>query len=136
MAGFLAAVDKLPLFGYTTRIDKALNMAKSEMFKAENGGRPNVPKLIILLTDGRQTKDADAMNPGDIAEELRKSGIKLIVIGIGKYVNVTELLQMAGHPSNVYEVSNFDQLASREFIERISESSCDQSKLFLLLLVC
>ena len=134
--GFMAAVDKLPLFGQTTRIDKALNMAKSEMFTAENGGRPNVPKLIILLTDGSQTKHDDAVNPGDIAKELRKSGIKLIVIGIGKKANITEMLHIAGHASNVYEVSNFDQLTSSKFIEQITKSSCEQSKIFLLSPAC
>ena len=132
MDGFLAAVDKLPLFGHTTRIDKALNMAKTEMFTAENGGRPNVPKLIIVLTDGSQTKDADAVDPGDIAEELRKSGIKLIIIGIGKNVNNTEMLHMAGRASNVYQASNFDQLTSSKFIDRISKSSCEKSKIFVL----
>ena len=126
--GFLVAVEELPLLGATTRIDKALNMAKSEMFTAENGGRPNVPKLIILLTDGSQTKDADAVDPGGIAEELRQSGIKLIVVGIGKNVNVAEMLRIAGRASNVYEARNFDQLTSRKFIDQISKSSCEQSK--------
>ena len=125
---FLSAVDSLPLFGHTTRIDKALKMAKSDMFSAENGGRTNVPKLIILLTDGSQTKDADAVDPGMIAGELRKAGIKLIVIGIGKNVDSNELSHMAGDVSNVYQASNFDQLISSSFIDRISKSSCEQSK--------
>lgn len=128
LGGFLTAVDNLPMFGHTTRIDKALSMAKSDMFTRENGGRAGVPKLIILLTDGSQTKDADATDPGRIAEELRKMGIKLIVIGIGKNVNGKELLHMAGDVSNVYQASNFDELSSSGFVGRVSRSSCKQSK--------
>ena len=125
---FLNAVDGLPLFGHTTRIDKALRMAKSDMFTAESGARAGVPKLIILLTDGSQTKDADAVDPGIIADEIRRMGIKLTVIGIGDRVDGKELLHMAGDASNVYRAKSFDQLTSSSFIESVSKSSCQQSK--------
>ena len=125
---FKNAVDSLPMFGRTTRIDKALKMARDEMFNKGNGGRDGIPKLLILLTDGSQTKDADAVDPALIADQIRNSGVILIVIGIGKEVNEQELLSMAGKASNVYQASNFDELMSSKFIDGVSRSSCEQGK--------
>merc|ERR1712168_1452028 len=94
-ADFNAAVDAIPLMGSTTRIDKAFRLTQQEMFTDANGARANVPKILILLTDGSQTADADAEDPGDIADELRAVGISLIVVGIGAGTNQTELNHMA-----------------------------------------
>ncbi len=125
---FNKAVDGLPLFGHTTRIDKALLLARDELLKAKNGARANVPKLLVLLTDGAQTADADAVDPGDIAAEIRQSGVKLVVIGIGKKVDSKELLHMAGEKSNLYQASNFDELKSSAFVESVSKTGCDLCK--------
>ena len=69
--------------GYTTRIDRALRQAQKEFFTAANGGRKNIPKIIILLTDGTQSEDDDAEDPAKIAKELRGAGMSTIVVGIG-----------------------------------------------------
>ena len=53
---FDEAVDKIPLMGSTTRIDRALRMTQNEMFTTANGGRAGVPNILILLTDGTQTQ--------------------------------------------------------------------------------
>ena len=52
---FSKAVDAIPLMGSTTRIDKALKMALTELFLEKNGGRDIAPNLLVLLTDGSQT---------------------------------------------------------------------------------
>ena len=77
LASFNAAVDSIPLMGSTTRIDKALRLTQKELFSIPNGGRPGVTKVLIVLTDGSQTKDAGAEDPGDVADEIRKSGINI-----------------------------------------------------------
>ena len=53
-----------------------------ELFRPINGGRHYVNDLLILLTDGSQTPSKDAEDPGDIAEEIRKSGVEILVIGM------------------------------------------------------
>ena len=72
------AVDGIPFMGGGTRIDKALRQAQSQFFTASNGGRQNVPRTIILLTDG----DSGG-NPAAVAKEIRASGISIIAVGIG-----------------------------------------------------
>ena len=52
---FRKAVDAIPLMGMTTRIDRALRLSQKELFAPENGGREDVNKMLILLTDGSQT---------------------------------------------------------------------------------
>ena len=124
LTSFNAAVDKIPLMGSTTRIDKALRLTQKEMFSIANGGRPGVPKVLILLTDGTQTKDAGAEDPGVVADELRKDGINIIVVGIGQGVNRDELVQMAGSSDNAYSAASFSELIGSEFVNKIKDSGC------------
>ena len=124
-SSFDDAVDSIPLMGQTTRIDTALRLAQNEMFTEKNGANSNLPNILILLTDGTQTKDVYAENPTDIAAEIRASGINLIVVGIGKAVNQNELDNMAGGPQKAYSVASFDELVGRKFIKQLTEKSCE-----------
>ena len=125
---FNEAVDKIPLMGSTTRIDKALPKAENEMFSIVNGGRPGVPKLLVVLTDGSQTKDADYEDPGDIADGLRKRGINVISVGVGKDTDLTELSHIGGGALNAYTVDSFDQLIGQDFVNKMKEKSCRAGK--------
>ena len=126
ITNFGQAVDKIPLMGSTTRIDKALRLAQKELFSLSNGGRAGVPKLLIMLTDGSQTQDAGAEDPGDIADELRADGINILVVGIGKGINETELEHIAGSQQTVFSAATFDELIGNDFIASIKKGSCDQ----------
>lgn len=125
---FNSAVDAIPLMGYQTRIDKALQMVKSEMFTPENGARASIPKILILLTDGAQTKQTGYIDPAFPAEELRKAGVYLVVIGIGSKVDVAELKHMAGDTGTYYTAASFDELISDDFIRNISKTACPGKK--------
>ena len=130
LSTFNEAVDKIPLMGSTTRIDKALRMVQKDMFTIANGARPGVNKVLIVLTDGSQTKDAGAEDPGDVAKELRDSGIRVISIGIGKGVNPTELARIAGDQSGVFSASSFDELVSAEFLDKVNDAGCKEGMCF------
>ena len=69
---FSAAVDAIPLMGMTTRIDRALRLAQKELVAPENGGRPKLPEILILLTDGTQTKRGDYEDPSVVTDEIRR----------------------------------------------------------------
>ena len=126
IASFDAAVDAIPLMGKTTRIDKALRLAQKELFAPENGGRPNVPEILILLTDATQTAAADAEEPGNIAEELRAAGVHTIVIGIGTGIDLHELDHMAGGDGKAFFAKTFDDLRGEEFINKLAEETCHE----------
>lgn len=123
---FNKAVDSIPLMGYTTRIDKALALAKKSLMA---GARDDAPRIVFLLTDGTQTKDADAVDPSKLAEELRGEGIKLVVIGIGKGVNKMELEKIAGGlESSLFLAGDFDELQSSAFVQDIARQGCKKGK--------
>lgn len=50
----------------------------------------------MLITDGSQTKTQDALNPGIMAADIRKAGIKTLVIGITNPINSDELRNIDG----------------------------------------
>ena len=64
-------MDDIPLMGSTTRIDTALRMVQDEMYEEENGARKDVPRILILLTDGSQTQAPDAEDPGKLPYSLK-----------------------------------------------------------------
>ena len=128
VGSFSDAVDRIPLMGSTTRIDKALRLSQRELFSPSNGGRPGIPKLLVLLTDGSQTQDADAVDPGDIADEMRRDGIRILVIGIGGGVNQTELEHLGGGKANTFSAASFDELISEEFIHKVTDKNCELGK--------
>ena len=133
---FSKAVDNIPLMGYTTRIDKALRLSQKELFTEANGGRPDVAKMLVILTDGSQTQDADAEDPGEIAKEIAKSGIMVLVIGIGTEVDNKELLHMAGNDqSRVFNAISFEELVSADFVTKFKEKSCETGKMHYISLI-
>ncbi len=123
---FESAVDDLRMMGSITRIDKALTMAYDNMFNERNGMRVKVPKILILLTDGAQTKAADAIPPAQAVARFHDAGVKVIVIGIGSGVKVDELKMIVKSPENLFLAANFDQLKSETFVNSIIGSTCTQ----------
>lgn len=120
---FNAAVDAIPLMGLQTRIDKALNLARDEMFTTRNGARPGVPKILVLLTDGAQTGKGST-DPAIPAKQLRDAGVYLIIIGIGKQIDLNEIQNMAGDTGRFYTAASFDELITSDFINGVTETTC------------
>jgi hypothetical protein len=114
---FAAAVGAIPHMGYTTRIDLALRLAQRSLFAS--GGLGGSRQILILLTDGSQTRYASAEQPGVVARELAGQGIEIVVIGIGRGIDRKELDGMAGGANRAHIVSSFDALLSRDFINGI-----------------
>ena len=136
LTSFNEAVDKIALMGSTTRIDKALRTTQKEMFTVRNGARPGVNKVLVVLTDGSQTQDVGAEDPGLVADELRKEGIRVFVVGIGKAVNSTELAHIAGDKSNLFTASSFDDLVSRRFLKNVNSAGCAAGEFAFPILNC
>ena len=48
------------------------------------GAREDVRKILVILTDGSQTKFSNWEEPSKITNELRKDGVSVVVVGIGR----------------------------------------------------
>lgn len=125
-SSFNNAIDNIPFMGFQTRIDKALRTTQREMLNAQNGARASVVKVVILLTDGTQTRTGRFEDPAAIAEELRNAGVHLVVVGIGSDVSSDELTDIAGDRSYVFTANNFDQLVTKEFINQVGKATCGE----------
>ena len=80
--------------------------------------------MLIILADGSQTQDKDAIDPSLIAKTLRDAGITIYVIGIGTQVNKDELMRIAGGSQFTHTTISFDSLIKPKFVQKISNDSC------------
>ena len=72
-----------------------------------------LPQVVILLTDGYQTKAVGMVSPTDIAGELKKQGATVFVLGAGPEIDWNLLVQIANGEKNVIEARNYNDLFSR-----------------------
>ena len=100
-------MDGLPYERGTTRIDLALEKAAQEIFPQ---ARQGVPKIAILITDGKQSQAADAKGLTDASEPLRKAGVRVLAVGIGSGVDPDELRLLTESDEDVVVTQTFADL--------------------------
>ena len=59
--------------GRTRIIGKGLEQVHSKV-----SARSGIPKIVIVLNDGRQTKDPDAKDLKEASEPLRRAGVRVL----------------------------------------------------------
>ena len=95
------------------------------------GARETAHKVIFFLTDGVQnpTKDRTSgtvWDPLVNAEKLIKRGVKIYAIGVSDGVDKNQLYHIAGDPSRMLYAGSYEKLISKDFIENISKSTCNE----------
>ena len=128
-AAFHSAVNKLPYERGRTRIDKALELVHSKVFVRARSG---IPKIVIVLTDGRQTKDPGAKDLKEASEPLRRAGVRILAVGVGE-ADRDELRLMTESASDVFFAKDFGELKLR--VGEIAEVACRSGGMFLDLLL-
>ncbi|KAM5158018.1 collagen alpha-1(XIV) chain [Mantella aurantiaca] len=116
----LDAVRNLPYKGGNTLTGLALTYILENSFKTEAGARPDLPKIGILITDGKSQDDV--IPP---AKSLRDAGIELFAIGV-KNADLNELKQIASEPHNdhVYNVADFNIMDS--IVGSLTKTVCER----------
>ncbi|KAA8578908.1 hypothetical protein FQN60_007919, partial [Etheostoma spectabile] len=101
-----------------TRIGLALTFILENSFKPESGARPGVPKIGILITDGKSQDDV--IPP---ARSLRDAGIELFAIGV-KNADENELKAIASPPqeTHVYNVADFSVMS--DIVDGLTKTVC------------
>ena len=129
---FKKAVESLPHEGSITRIGLGLKTAYDKLFTKEYGARQNVPQMLILLTDGKQTRKYNYIEPSIPAKSLINSGVFIKAIGIGPYADRQELQTITGSRKDVFMTRYFISLFEDEFFQQFS-FNCDKGKCVFLL---
>uniref|UniRef100_A0A8C7KJB8 Collagen type XIV alpha 1 chain n=1 Tax=Oncorhynchus kisutch TaxID=8019 RepID=A0A8C7KJB8_ONCKI len=114
------AVKNLPYKGGNTLTGLALTYILENSYKPESGSRAGVPKIGILITDG---KSQDDVQPP--ARSLREAGIELFAIGV-KNADEKELKAIGSPPeeTHVYNVADFSVMSS--IVEGLTRTVCDR----------
>ena len=81
------AIKKITYPGRTTNAGQGLLLATDKLF---NNVRQGVPRVLVVLTDGRSRDDVVAPS-----ENLKKSGVIIFAVGLGKNYKVEQLKAMA-----------------------------------------
>ncbi len=99
------AINSITQLTGNTYTGKALSFI-SKYFDKSNGGRPDVPQFLVVITDG-EAHDAVAVP----AKVIRDKGVTIFSIGVGK-INTTQLWEISGTQDKVYVERDFDALQS------------------------
>uniref|UniRef100_H2XPP8 VWFA domain-containing protein n=2 Tax=Ciona intestinalis TaxID=7719 RepID=H2XPP8_CIOIN len=79
------------------------------MLKAENGNRPDVQDLVVLITDGRAQDRVDL-----VSADLRATGAVVFVVAVilpGSTIRLSQMLEISGTNETLLIVdSGFDGL--------------------------
>lgn len=119
---FAWAVRNLPYRRGVTRIDLALKTAANEVFVADGGSRSNVPKILIVMTDGFQTRTSDSISLDKAVLPLRAKGVQVYALAIGRYTRSYELRLIVEKKGDIFQANSFTAL--RNVITRLATKTC------------
>ncbi|CAG09868.1 unnamed protein product, partial [Tetraodon nigroviridis] len=121
----ISALKSVRYRGGNTKTGIALKHVYEKVFTSDSGMRRNVPKVLVVLTDGRSQDDVKKS-----AEKLQHSGYSVFVVGVAD-VDMTELRIIGSKPSerHVFVVDDYDAFAKIQdnlitFICETATSTC------------
>ena len=121
------AVDQVRHRRKYTRIDKALELANSRVFTPAGGARPGVAKVMVILTDGKQTVTSDSKSLDVAVRPLQEKNVTIFAVGVGKAIDISELLLLVGDDEdNLFLAQDFNQLARDSL--RLAAQTCKRIK--------
>ena len=99
-------LDTAPWYRGSRRIDRALEAASTLLSQA----RPNVPKIVVLVTAGQQTASAGAKPLWEAARPLKNMGAKTVVVTVGREANFKNFLAIVNSVNDLFDVKLFGDL--------------------------
>lgn len=104
LADFEFKVDSARLLRGVRRMDKALESAANTLKKS----RPGVPRLVVLLTAGRQIPGSNTLDSA--VQPLRNLGAQTFVVAIGNQPDTRELGKAVERPGDLFRVAGYEEL--------------------------
>lgn len=118
LSAVVKAVRTFPYRGGSTNTGRAMSYVREKIFLHNRGARTNVPRVTILITDG---KSSDAFK--EPATKLRNADVEIFAVGVKDAVR-SELEAIANAPveTHVYTVDDFD--AFQRISKELTASIC------------
>jgi len=82
------AIRRIPYCNENTNTLGVLQLTRTDVFNTANGDRPDVPDVIVLITDGNPTGETDLL-PDEV---LRIKNLDIRIVGVGITNKVTDTL--------------------------------------------
>ena len=117
------ALEALRYQGKTTRIDKAIVKASKELMTAEGGRREDIPGVMVIMTDGRQSQELDVTPLEQAAAISEEMGVTTLVLGIGELADEYELRKMTAQDDDVFLVPSIQLLSG--YAQPVATRICD-----------
>ncbi|XP_060073197.1 collagen alpha-4(VI) chain-like [Ylistrum balloti] len=95
-----------------TQTGKALRAVRRNAFRR---ARPNVSKILVVITDGASTNKAQTLRE---AAALKSENVQVFAIGIGDKVKMEELVAIGSKPSETYVLT----VSSSELLNKIRKT--------------
>lgn len=102
-----SSLDGLTRISGLRRMDRALEKASVAFDK----NRPEVKKIVVLLTAGRQSRGGKPL--AQAVRPLKTIGAETFVVAIGSQINEPELTPIVKRKQDIILVPRFDQLTSQ-----------------------
>lgn len=119
---FYYAVQRIPYTRGVTRIDLALKVAAEQVFSEDGGVRSNVPKILVLMTDGYQTHTRNSLSLDKAVLPLKAQGVQVYALAIGQYTKDYELRLIVEKPSHIFRSNKFSRLST--VIGQLAVTTC------------
>ena len=123
----IAAVDRVPFLDQNTNTSGGIFLARTSQFTQPNGDRPDVPNVMIVVTDGESTYQRNMTIPE--AMRAQGQGIFVFAIGVTDEVNIQEVMGIASPPPtnapkdvNYFLLNEFTQLST--FTDLLKQRVC------------
>ncbi|XP_069762821.1 collagen alpha-6(VI) chain-like [Narcine bancroftii] len=113
------AINNIQQKGQGTMTGKALTFS-ADYFNQANGGRPDVPQYLIVITDG-EAQDKVLLP----AKAIRDKGVTVFAVGVFQ-ANRTQLLEIGGTQDKVHYIEDFKLLDDLE--EQIFWEICSHTE--------
>lgn len=113
------AIDNLRQISQNTLTGEAIDKV-SQYFDADRGGRPDVTRRLVVITDGESQDQVKTP-----ALKLRNKGVLVYAIGV-ENANSTQLMEISGSPDRMFTLRNFDGLKDLE--SKVSLDICDPKR--------
>ena len=125
---FASAVDNIPYASGQTRIDLALRLAYDEYFSYEDSN--DTQKLVVLLTDGKQTTSSSYIPIEDTVHLLRSKAARIYAVPIGNNIDMSTMRAITDEDDHIFQVTDFNDLTAKA--DLISRRSCVEARELLI----
>ena len=117
-----ARIDQVPHFRGDTNTGSAIAYVRDVMFTEHNGARDGVPRIGIVLTDGRSNDPVFTMQE---AVKTHAQDIVLMALGVGDDISRYELTSIASDPDDEFAFQVADYTALEYIKDMLAIKACE-----------